>query len=200
MTTLADLDLNEAAKQATGNWKQFDCFVWFRASELDDADNWTVVYTHNRDSGLLCQSNAAAIDEALEQFSDADDPDIVAESHSHWACGWIDGYSIRVFKDGEITEAFKAYHELVEQLNEYPILNEEDLSRREYEATLENIGEAAWRLKRDFDLPEEWEAEVFDWLWSNRSHAVESTDDQGGWPEGADLEAAFTALGYQRDE
>ena len=52
----------------------------------------------------------------------------------------IDGFSIRVYDSkGEITPAFRAYHELAERLADYPILDEEDYSRREYEETLRNI-------------------------------------------------------------
>lgn len=198
MTTLGELDLHEAATKAAGNWRDFDCFCWHRASELEDADDWAIVYTHHRDSGLLSQSNAAVIDSAMEPFVDADDPDVVAEHHHHWAVGWIDGYSIRVFRNGEITDSFRTYHELAEQMSQYPILDDELFCRLEYEATLENIGESAWRLKREYELPDEWETEVFDWLWQNRDHAVENTDDQGGWPEEEDLEAAFAGLGYEK--
>ena len=53
------------------------------------------------------------------------------ESHCHWAVGHVDGFSIRVYRDGEITDAFKAYHELMEQLAGYPILDEEDYSAAE---------------------------------------------------------------------
>ena len=33
-------------------------------------------------------------------------------------------------RDGEITEAFKAYHDLMEQMDGYPILDEEDYSEQ----------------------------------------------------------------------
>ncbi len=48
---LGTLDIEAAAKQAAGNWQRFDSFVWFRDRDLDDADQWAIVYTHNRDSG-----------------------------------------------------------------------------------------------------------------------------------------------------
>jgi hypothetical protein len=70
----------------------------------------------------------------------------MAEHHHHWAVGHVDGYSIRVFRDGRITEAFEAYHALAQRLADYPVLDEEDYSRREYEATLENLPDAAWKL------------------------------------------------------
>ncbi|HLN28587.1 MAG TPA: hypothetical protein VK395_12665 [Gemmataceae bacterium] len=200
MTALGELDLQEAAQQAKGNWRRFDSFCWHRACDLDDADDWCIVYTHHRDSGLLDQSNGAAIAEALETFisADTDNPDVIAEHHHHWAVGWIDGYAIRVYRDDHITEAFQCWHELAEKKADYPVLDEEEYSRREYEATLENITDAAWRLKHEYDLPDGWEGEVFSWFWDHSQRAVENTDDQGGYPEQHELEEAFQALGYLR--
>lgn len=193
---LGELDIEAAATKAAGNWHDFTCFVWFRDRELLDADQWAVVYTHHRDSGLLDQSNAAAIHRELDRFTDGDDPDVVFESHSHWAVGHIDGFSVRVFRDGKITEAFEKYHELAEQIDDYPILDESDYSDREYEATLENIADAAWRLKNEFKLPDGWECEVYSWLSDNDSSEVENTDDQGGYPDQDALQSAFEALGF----
>ena len=113
----------------------------------------------NRDSGLIDLSNGDAIAKALTPFSEADDPDVVFESHSHWAVGHVDGFSIRVFRDGGITDAFQTYHEIAERLTDYPILDEEDYGEREYVATVENIADAAWRLKNEYDLPEGWEGD-----------------------------------------
>jgi hypothetical protein len=197
---LGELTLEDAAKEAAGNWQRFECFVWFRDSEVTDPENWAIVYTHNRDSGLLDQSNADSVAEALEQFTADDDPDVVMESHSHWAVGHVDGFSIRVFRDEQITDAFKIYHELMEQLDGYATFDEEDYSNREYEATLENINDAAWRLKGEYELPDGWESEVFSWLSDHRQSAVENRDGQGGYPDDCDLRDAFGALGYVRVE
>lgn len=198
MTQLGELDLEDAARQAAGNWQKFDCFAWFRRSELKRPVNWAVIYTHHRDSGLLDQSNAAVINNALLPFSKGDDSDVVFESHTHWAVGHVDGFSIRVFKRGRITKAFRTYHDLAVQMADYPVLDEGDYSERELNATFENVGEAAWRLKREFALPEDWQSEVHSWLSDHRDHALENRDDQGGWPGEDDLEAAFEALGYKR--
>lgn len=201
MVELGEMDLEQAAKRAVGNWRRFDSFAWLYASDLEDADDRAIIYTHHRDSGLLAQSNAAQIEKALEPFTEGDDPEVIPEHHSHWAVGWIDGVSIRVFDgNGQVTEAFKAYHALAEQMADYPLLDESDFSNREYEATLENIGNAAWRLKRQFDLPESWEGDVYSWLSEHNCTAIESTDDQGGWPDEDELEAAFLALGYPQAE
>jgi hypothetical protein len=108
MPTLGTLTLEDAAKKAAGNWQRFASFVWFRDKDVEDADRWAIIYTHNRDSGLLDQSNASVIAKAMAPFTEGDDPDVVFESHSHWAVGHVDGFSIRVFDgDGEITEAFR---------------------------------------------------------------------------------------------
>lgn len=194
---LGTLNLEEAARKAAGNWQHFDSFVWFRDRELEDAEKWAVIYTHHRDSGLLDQSNAAAIAEALEPFSEGDDPELVFEDHSHYAVGTISGFSLRVFdSNGEITPAFRAYHELAERLADYPILDEEDYSRREYEETLRNIEDAAWRLKRRFVLPEGWPSDVYSWLSDHEPHEIENRD-QGGYPSEEALRTAFEALGFE---
>lgn len=198
---LGTLTLEDAAKEAAGNWRKFDSFVWWRQHEMDDADLWTIVYSSNRDSGLLDQSNAAVIAKTLETFTEGEDADVLAERHSHWLVGHVDGYSIRVYDDdGNITEAFRAYFELLEQLDGYPILDESDYSQKEYDATHENIDLAAWKVKRDFVLPEGWESEVYSWLSDTDSSQLENVDDQGGWPDEESLRAAFTGLGYKEQE
>lgn len=195
------LDTEEAAHQTAGNWQRFDSFVWFRDSGPEDADQWAIVYSRNRDGGLLDQSNAAVIEKALEPFTEGDDPDAVVEQHSHWAVGNVQGHSIRVFDgNGDIAEAFQAYFELQEQLEAYPVLDESDYSQREYDATLENVVDAAWRVKQELALPEGRESQVYSWLSDNDSSEIESRDGQGGYPSEDSLRAAFQALGYKERE
>jgi hypothetical protein len=193
---LGEMELEAAAKMAAGNWKKFDSFAWH--GRPDDADTWAIFYTHHRDSGIVDQSNAAAIATALTPFTETGD--VVFESHSHWAVGHIDGCSIRVFRDGEITEAFCRYHDLAERLANYGILDESDYCNREYEETIENLPNAAWRLKREYELPEGWKEAVFDWFANNDCSAIESRDDQGGYPNEEQLRKAFEALSYRQLE
>jgi hypothetical protein len=194
---LGELSLEDAAKQAAGNWQEFHCFAWWRKDDLPDADKWAIIYTHNRDSGLLDQSNATIIEKTLQPFTQGNNPHIVIESHSHWAVGHVDGFSIRVYKRGKITKAFREYHKLAKRLDDYPILDEEDYSNREYEASFENIADAAWRLKNEYDLPEDWQSAVYSWFADNDYSAIENVDDQGGYPSEEQLKEAFRALGYQ---
>jgi hypothetical protein len=197
MTEAGTMTIEDAAAEMAGNWKTFDNFAWFRRRGLADPDAWAVVYTHHRDSGLLDQSNAAVIAKKLGPFTDGDDADVVAENHGHWAVGHIDGFSIRVFKVGEITDAFRVYHELAERVADYPVLDDSDYSQKEYDATLENIAHAAYRLKHEYALHDGWEGDVFSWLWDHNQRAVENRDDQGGYPTEDDLRQAFDALGYE---
>ena len=191
---LGEFDLETGAREARGNWQKFDSFGWHDRPE--DGAEWAIVYTHNRDSDLLDQSNADAIDKALAPFTEGDNPDVRAEHHGHWACGWIDGYAIRVYRNGQITEAFRAYHELAARLADYPVLDEEDFSRREYDATLENLRSEGFDSDY-FAPPEEWAGEVFSWLWDHNQSAVENRDGNGGYATKAQIGEALDALGYR---
>ena len=192
---LAELTVMDAAKIAAGNWRRFDCFVWFREEELKRPNDWAIIYTKNRESGLLDESNSSVIRKQMQLFAEGDDPDVVFESHSHWVVGHVDGFSIRVFKRSRITKAFRKYHELVEQMDVYPFLDESDYSDREYEATISNIEDTAWQLKKEFDLPEGWVGEVYSWLSDNECGELENVDDQGGYPSEEALKQTFDALG-----
>jgi len=192
-TTLGTVE--EAAKEAAGNWMEFDCFSWDRSSELEDADQFCLVYTVNRDSGLLDQSNAEAIAEAMKPFLDRD---VFEEHHTHWAVGWVDGYAIRVYRRGKVTRAFRTWHNLQSRLAEYPLLDDDDYSTRIYEATLANIDDAAWRLKREYDLPSDWAFQTYRWLSDHDCSEIENDDDRGGYPSEEWVRKAFDALGFKR--
>lgn len=195
-----DLTLDAAATEAAGNWRDFECFMWWRRDELDRPEDWMIHYSKHRDSGLLDQSNAEQIRLALEPFTTGDDPDVVEETHNHWAVGHVDGFSLRVFKNGETTEAFRTFYGLMERLADYPVLDEEDLSKREYEATINNLVDAAWRVRDDYELPGSWQSEVYSWLWDREPRELESRDDQGGYPSEASLRRAMDALFERIDD
>ena len=198
MSTARNVDWSElasAAKEMTGNWRHFDSFAWHRAYDLDDADAWAICYTSNRDSGLLSQSNENAINERLGRFTDGDDPDVVFERHHHWAVGYVDGFSIRVFKThGKITEAFIEFCRIQAALEDYALLDEEDYSERELDATLENYRNEIGHYRSE--LPDGWESEVYAYFSDNGQHEyVEKRDDQGGWAPRAKLVEALREMG-----
>ena len=73
METIGEMTLEDAARKAAGNWRSWTCFVWDRAREIGDPEIWAIIYTHNRDSGLLDQSNAEVIAKALAPFTTGED-------------------------------------------------------------------------------------------------------------------------------
>lgn len=199
MTTALALDLESAAKDAAGNWREFGSdFSWHRKYDLKSPNDWGLIYTHNRDSGLVDQSNAEVIAEAMQPFTKGNDPDVVIESHHHWAVGHVDGFSIRVYRRGKITRAFRTYHDLQQRLAEHSVLDEDDYFSRYYEATIDNIANAAWRLKRKYSLPTGWEVRVYHWLSENDLSEIEDRDDRGGYPSEDALQRAFDGLDYKR--
>jgi hypothetical protein len=190
-------DYEKLAKEAAGNWQKFDSFCWYGQPD-EDADKWCLVYTSNRDSGLLDQSNAAQIEEMLKPFIARDT--VRAETHSHWAVGHVDGYAILVYtKKGKVTKAFQKWCDIQEQLADYPVLNDEDYSERETEATEKNLTEAGQRVLNRHDVenpPEDWVHQAWEWFCEHKQSAIENTDDQGGYPDDEELLECFTALSW----
>lgn len=150
-------DVGKAAEVAAGNWQSWDSYVWF--AEPDDGDKWAQWIIRHRDADCLVESNAAAIREALEPFAtdhmdagyanysgpggEDGDPDVSIENASHWAVGWVESVCVRVYgADGEVTAAFRAAHDLAKRLYIYPVLDEEDFSRREWESGAEWANQA----------------------------------------------------------
>jgi hypothetical protein len=198
MPTTIDIDwtdVEEAARQMAGNWGAFECFAWHRGHSLEDADQWAIWYTSHRDAGLLAQSNERIIVKGLEPFSEGYNPDVVFERHSHFAVGYVDGFSVRVRRpDGTTTDAFKEFCSIMGRLNDHPILDEQDYNEREYEATLENYRSEMWRHRKE--LPEGWERLVYSWFSDNcRDRYTESRDDQGGWAPREQITEALQDLG-----
>jgi hypothetical protein len=166
-------DVEDMAKELVGNWKKFECFYWRRSKDLEDPDNWCIVYTRNRDSGMLEQSNHAFIECEMVPFMEGmtdeeeKDPDVVAERHDHWGPGWLEGYSIRVYKDGNITDAFKMWYEIQCSRADCPVLCDDDYSRREMEAAEDHISLIISPHTKPSVHPEDQVHEVWEWLWNN---------------------------------
>lgn len=112
-----------------GNWREFDSFAWYRAYNEDNfpAEEYAIVYTDNRDSGLIDRANAKAIEDILAPYmesADEDWPDVIEECHNHCVCGYINGYAIRVYRNGEKTAAAQAWEDIERALKDHPILDE----------------------------------------------------------------------------
>jgi hypothetical protein len=117
------------------SWKHPDCYMgatW---------EGWSSAgFGQSRDSDALEASNFTTAYAQLEPFAELGDADdnatvqIVREGH--WAVGWVEWIAIH---DSNVVAIEKA-KELCERANGYPILDEDDFSRREDEQC-----EQVWR-------------------------------------------------------
>lgn len=95
---------------------------------LPDRQDWFVVPVgRNRDSGPAAESNFKA---ALEMLGGESD-DVEVCRFGHWACGW---FEIIVVRPG--TKFEEIGNDIEAQLEDYPYLDEDDVSNREYEEFL----------------------------------------------------------------
>ena len=118
-----------------------------------------------RDSSILEESNAAMLEQALEESTHDDDDCLLGLFHeddyelnscNHWACGWVEYVSFRaVNDDGTPTEVFAFMMLWNDMLSNYPCADEEDFSRREWEAAVEYVDDVLRSRTRD-DLPDDW--------------------------------------------
>lgn len=159
--------------------------------EVDLGRSWAITFSVDRDSDLLEQSNYQTIKEDLEKGFPKDVSD---ERFNNWAVGWVDYLLVRMLdKHGKITKAGTAALEWQERLEGYPVADEEDYSRREFEATLENI-------KFEGGVDEETAQKVYDWLSENEPGELENSDDKGGYPHKEVIERALKGLGLMELE
>lgn len=151
----------------------------------------------HRDSDILSQSNTAVLQKMLESECDSEEWEIL--SCNHWAVGWVEHISFKVInEDGKPTTTFIKLMEFFKKLEDYPVADEMDYSNREYEAKLESI---RYNFPSDLEvigeLPEDWESEVFSWLWDNDQKALD--DNDGYIPEDA-IREALLDLEFAKEE
>lgn len=92
----------------------------------DDSEyrNWFGIIGQSRDSDCLERSNFRIALELLGGESDT----VRVERYGHWACGWIE--EIYVKPD---SEAYLIAQTIEKQLDNYPVLDEDDFSNLESE-------------------------------------------------------------------
>jgi len=89
-------------------------------------DGWAIgPVGQHRDSDVLDVSNMAA---ALAGMG-GEGEDVEVLRFRHWACGWVEEISFRMD-----SEAAEIAHVLAMSLEDYPVLDDEDYSEREFEA------------------------------------------------------------------
>lgn len=197
-----DKTIKELAEEFAGNWKEFDSFAWFDKKEYSNPELWGMYYTQNRDSRLMEQSNHQAIIKLMDVHINRGNA--IVEVHSHWAYGWIEGLVIRVYTTrGKITRSFKEFLKIMQNLEDYPVLDEDDYCEREYEATLWGI-EDQLKYVLNKDEFEELEfsnmllSEVTQYFYSVEQDEIESRDDLGGYPSEESMVRALESVNAER--
>jgi hypothetical protein len=104
--------------------------------DLPLGETWATTFSHHRDSDDLDESNWEVItNDLIDRFPE----DTQIEGSSHWAVGWSESLCVRMLDENkEPTEAALAVIEWKEALEHYPVADEEDYSRREWETANEN--------------------------------------------------------------
>lgn len=153
---------------------------------VDEIEDWLLVpVMRTRDSGIAEESNFKAASELLEEACGPEDRENGWEIHrfEHWGPGW---YEIIVVEPG--SKAQKVAEDIAKRLEQYPLLNEDDVGEREHEETIENI-------KSEGKLDDDVAGKVCNWLWEHDPGAVEASDGHGGYPSKKQINKALVALG-----
>lgn len=156
---------------------------WKAASNYagDEYPDYYVVYGRSRDSTLLDQAN---FESALKRLG-GESKTVITPRASHWAVGWVE--PLLVHKDD--AKAVEEAQAIVDALADYPVLDEELYSRKEYDASIENIKAGGYR----YHLTDNEAGKVYNWL-SDRGDPIENTDDTGFFPDDKQLEDAVAAI------
>lgn len=105
-------------------------------------DDYYILYSHNRDSNLIEESNYETIKESLKN----DKINFIEIVSSHFLVGWIE--QIGIHEDDLI--GIEKANDILVSLEGYPIFDEEDFSKRQYEKALEIEQEIKKDLRNRF--------------------------------------------------
>ena len=93
-----------------------------------DYSNYYVLYSHHRDSDILNESNYQTMKKKFIDLSG-----VIEIAFNHWAYGWGECLLIHESAQETIDKGIK----ILNALSDYPVLDDEDLSNREYDLVLQ---------------------------------------------------------------
>jgi hypothetical protein len=114
MNKLTDLVVNPSGLDSMANY----------LGEIPDPQ-WLVVMTRNRDSDILTESNW---DTALTELGGELENEVEIFRFGHWACGWWEVLCVR-----DKGTKHNIGQDIVDRIESYPVLDEDDYSQRENE-------------------------------------------------------------------
>ena len=194
-----DADVEITSKDIRDALQRPSDFVYF-GRDPNMFHTWGMRIAHlTRDSNLIEESNAAALERYLRSDPSLDEDWRIARASSSMV-GWVDHLVFRVVERDLVTPTriFRVLKQWFDGLESYPIADEADLSEREYTATIENIKEEGNSIAPDG--PDDWAEQVYTWLRHNNETAVESLDGNGGSPSKEQILEALVALRYVAPE
>lgn len=129
---ISELTLEQAAEQAAGNHLKWPFFWHYKP---DNPEDWFILHL-SYDPHVLDVSNAEVIISRLARIS-PEGANWRRESYGG-AFGHGSGYSVRVYgTDRSITPEFACLYAAYMEIADYPVLDEDDYSRRESEGALQ---------------------------------------------------------------
>jgi len=126
------------ANEFAGNWLSERYYSNPTLQSQKNPEFWGVYYFGQAGGpGRTClaASNRAVIEKALQKYTSGKYPTVIEICDRHFCCGCMDGLAIKVFcSNGKTpTKAYAVFAKLMAELEEYPILDEDDWSKREWE-------------------------------------------------------------------
>ena len=115
-----------------------------------DNSQWLVVYTIRRDSDLLEESNFFCLEDIVKNGSFQLPDYATIERASCSLCGWIDYLIIN--PDMIPKELLNKIESTLEDLEDYPVVNEEDYSMRQYDQFLDSFDEAIKDASNELEI------------------------------------------------
>jgi hypothetical protein len=184
--------MNDYVKYAKQALTKPSDFGWFGFDEMFDTWGFAGINKH-RDSPLVDLSNwDAAINDIKREFGEvAYDENFHEVGLSHWLVGHADQLCVKVLNesiahgsitDEDITDYFKYVTDIALYLSEeYPVLDEVDLSEREWtsaNAYIEDMANCSWiPFGQKCVMQDGFGDMVQDWLCQNDRYIGEYSDD-----------------------
>lgn len=114
--------------------------------------DYYVFLGQHRDSDALTRSNFRVAINELNKISN----DIIIVTENHWAVGWVEW--IAIHKNDN--EALKLADKMMEELADYPVLDDNDYSELEYEEA-NDIWSNCFNYKNRIDHIRKYESEFY---------------------------------------
>lgn len=158
---------------------------------------WYYIELEDRFADLLTKSNSDYIIDQFQPYIKRGSQNVKIENNSGLIELWFKVYG----SNGLYTPEFLVIAEIINDLEQYPALDGEDLSQREYDSALENIAsELTYVVADTVTIDDKLTKRIWDYLWDNDEEALDPVDSSGEpYPSRDSLESACRALSIPLD-